>query len=168
MFKPLIRLAALLAALPLALQSVAAGAQAPDRALAPGTVISSADDIVVGGWRKLYQGTYPVRAVRDRTVTESAQCCFATFEKGMALMVVRTEVVSRNARGEPLSERIVSGKWITRRRGESVTDCQILWISPQLSLYDNKTGAIRSVVLENGQFVVIQWRDPGSYCSFGD
>ena len=141
---------------------------APDRALAEGTIISSADDGVISGWRKLYGGTYARRVQQDLAVAESQQCCFAVFEKGHAVMVVRSEAVTRDAAGKPLTERIVRAKWITRRTAETVTDCQILWISPQLSLYDSKTAAIRSVVIENGEFVIVSWRDPGSYCSFGD
>ena len=86
----------------------------------------------------------------------------------MALLVLRTEPVTRGAKGEPLTERIAASKWITRRRDESVTDCQNLSISPLLSLYDGKTDAIRSVAFDNGEFVIIQWRDPGGYCAFGD
>lgn len=147
----------------------AAKPPAPDAALAPGTIIPSANDVVLGGWRLVYRGHYTKRDQRSpQALTESMECCFATFEKGNAVLVARTEVVSRNAQGEPATERIRATKWITRKRDESITDCQLLWISPQLSLYDNKTEAIRSVVIENGEFVVIQWRDPGSYCSFGD
>lgn len=143
-------------------------AAAPDRALAVGTVISSADDIVIGGWRKLYRGTYAKRIQQPQSIAEAQECCFATFEKGNALVVVRTVPVTRNRADEPLTERIVDSKWITRKPSESVTDCQILYISPQLSLYDNKTEAIRSVAMDNEVFFIIQWRDPGSYCTFGD
>ena len=68
--------------------------------------------------------------------------------------MLRTEPVTRDARGEPLTERIVRSKWITRRQSEIVTDCLLLYLSPQLSLFDNKTEAIRSVVMENGEFVI--------------
>jgi hypothetical protein len=86
----------------------------------------------------------------------------------VGLLVLRTEPVARDARGKPLTERIVRSKWITRRQSESITDCQLLYLSPQLSLFDNNTEAIRSVVMDNGEFVIVSWRDPGSYCTFGD
>jgi hypothetical protein len=142
--------------------------QAPDNALAVGTVIPTAHETVVGGWRQLYRGTYAKRIRQDRSVTESEECCFAVYEKGVGLLVLRTEPVARDARGEPLTERIVRSKWITRRQSESITDCQLLYLSPQLSLFDNNTEAIRSVVMDNGEFVIVSWRDPGSYCTFGD
>ena len=141
---------------------------APDRTLAEGTVISSRDDAVIGGWRRIYGATYAKRIRRDQSVEEVEECCFAVFDKGNATLVLRTEAVSRDSSGRVLSERIVRSKWITRKPSETITDCQILWISPQLSLYDNKTEAIRSVVIANGEFVVISWRDPGSSCSHGD
>lgn len=140
---------------------------APDRALAEGTVISSNAE-VIGGWRKLYGFDYTKRNQLDGKVEEVQQCCFAVFEKGNALLVLRTESASRDAAGKPLTERIVRSKWVTRRPGEAVTHCEILWISPQLSLFDNKTENIRSVVIENGEFVLISWRDPGGNCAFGD
>lgn len=146
----------------------AAPAQAPDRALAVGTVISSSVEAPVGSWRPLYRSTWAKRVQHGNSVTETQECCIAVYEKGMALLVLRTEPVTRNSAGEPLTERIVRSKWVTRRASETVTDCQIVSISPQLSLYDNKTGAIRSVVIDNGEFIIIQWRDPASYCAFGD
>ena len=88
--------------------------------------------------------------------------------KGNAVLVLRTEAASRDASGNPLTERMVRSKWITPKPSETITDCQLLWISPQLSLYDNKSEAIRSVVIENGEFAVVSWRDPGSSCSHGD
>lgn len=159
------RLTGLLAAL---LLTGAAPAQAPDSALAVGTVIASSVEAPIGGWRPLYRTDWAKRSHHDRSVTETQECCIAVYEKGMALLVLRTEPVTRGAKGEPLTERIAASKWITRRRDESVTDCQILSISPLLSLYDSKTDAIRSVAFDNGEFVIIQWRDPGGYCAFGD
>ena len=146
----------------------AAAPPAPDHALAVGTVISSLPEAPVGGWQPLYRSNWAKRVQGDNVVTETQECCIAVYQKGLALLVLRTEPVTRNARGEPLTERIVRSKWITRRKDEIVTDCQILSISPQLSLYDNKTGAIRSVAIDNGEFVLLDWREPGGYCAFGD
>jgi hypothetical protein len=140
---------------------------APDRALAVGTVIDSNAE-TISGWRKLYGFDYTKRNQLEGKVEETEECCYAVFEKGMALLVVRTEAASRGTGSKPLTERIVRSKWITRRPDETVTDCQILWIAPQLSLFDNKTEAIRSVVIENGELVLISWRDPGTYCAHGD
>ena len=141
---------------------------APDRALAEGTVISSQDDAVIGGWRRIYGATYAKRIRRDQSVEEVEECCFAVFDKGNATLVLRTEAVSRDSSGRVLSERIVRSKWITRKPSETITDCQILWISPQPSPSDNKPEPIRSLAIANGEFVVISWRDPGSSCSHGD
>ena len=141
---------------------------AEERALAVGTVVASNDVTFIGGWRRVYGSTYAKRRFIESAVEEVQECCFAVFDKGNAVLVLRTEAVSRDAGGKPLTERIVRAKWITRKPGETITDCQLLWISPQLSLYDNKSAAIRSVVIENGEFVIVSWRDPGSYCSHGD
>ena len=156
-----------LAALTLASALAAKPAPAPDRALAEGAMISSSAE-TVGGWRRVYGSTYPKRRQTDLAVDETQECCFAVFDKGNAVIVVRTEAASRDAAGKPLTERIVRSKWITRKPSETITDCQLLWIAPQLSLYDSKSEAIRSVVIENGEFVIISWRDTGSSCSFGD
>jgi hypothetical protein len=146
----------------------AAAPPAADHALAVGTVIASSQESPVGGWRPLYRSTWAQRVQGDNVITETQECCIAVYQKGLALLVLRAEPVTRNARGEALTERIVRSKWLTRRADEIVTDCQILSISPQLSLYDNKTGAIRSVAIDNGEFVILAWHDPGSFCSFGD
>ena len=143
-------------------------ALADERALAVGTVISSNDDTIIGGWRRVYGSTYAKRRQAGEAVEEAQECCFAVFDKGHAVLVLRTEAVSRDAGRTMLTERIVRAKWITRKPSETITDCQLLWISPQLSLYDNKSEAIRSVVIETGEFVIVSWRDPGSYCSHGD
>ena len=156
-----------LAALTLASALAAKPAPTPDRALAESVVISSNAE-TVGGWRKVYGSTYTKRRQTDLAVEETQECCFAVFDKGNAVMVVRTEAASRDAAGKSFTERIVRSKWITRKPSETITDCQLLWIAPQLSLYDDLSGAIRSVVIENGEFVIVSWRDPGSYCSFGD
>jgi len=164
---------ALIAAAPLLIAAAPASQRAarpaPDSALAVGTVIPAAHDSVVGGWRQLYRTHWSRRVLQANSVAETQECCIAVFEKGMALMVLRTEPVTRNARGEPLTERVVRSKWITRRRDETITDCQILYLSPALSLYDEKTEMIRSVAIDDGEFALITWRDPGSgSCAFGD
>jgi hypothetical protein len=141
---------------------------APDSALAVGTVISSREGTVIGGWHRIYGATYVKRTHFTGVTSETSECCFAVFEKGQALLVLKTETAGLDAGGKPVTERIIGSKWITRKPSEIITDCQILWISPQLSLYDNKTEVIRSVVIENGEFVIFSWRDSGSSCSFGD
>ena len=140
---------------------------APDRALAEGTEISSSADHI-GGWRRVYGSTFAKRRQTGQSVEEIQECCFAVYLKGNAVLVLRTEGASRDAAGIVLTERIVRSKWITLKPSETITDCELLWISPQLSLFDHKSEAIRSVVIENGEFAIVSWRDPGSYCSHGD
>ena len=159
-------MAALLLAAPLAAK-VPMPAPTPDSALVEGQVIPSVPEAVIGGWRKLWTGDHVTRTMAGRVTTESLQCCIAVFGKGNALLVLKTEALTRDAKGEPLTERIQRKLWITQRRGEQVADCQILWINPALSLVDIKSNAVRSVVVEDGQLVIFNWQDSGN-CAYGD
>ncbi len=143
-------------------------APAPDSALAEGQVIPAGDNASVGGWGRVYGSRYIEHSYIEGAGRETEKCCFSIFTRGNALMVLRTEAVTRDANGNPLTERILRNLWVTRRADEQITDCTILWIVPQLSLYDAKTEMIRSVVIQNGEFTLIEWRDPGSACSLGD
>ena len=143
-------------------------APVPDNAIVGGQIFSSASDLTIGGWRKLWTADYVIRASSGRVTTETSQCCVNVFGKGNALLVVKSEVASRDASGNPLTERVQRKLWVTKRANEIIADCQIFWISTQLSLVDDKTDAVRSVVVDNGELTLFNWRGSGSHCAFGD
>lgn len=164
-------IAALLLVPPLSAKPPAAAptpVRAPDNALVEGQIIDSADNVTIGGWRKLWKADYAVRTHAGRVTTEAEQCCVSVFGKGNALLVIKSEAASRDAKGDPLTERIQRKLWVTKRPGEVIADCQIFWINTQLSLVDDKTDAVRSVVVEDGELVLLNWRGSGSHCAFGD
>ncbi len=162
--------AALLLAAPLAAKTPARRpAPAPDSALALGTVIASGDNVTVAGWRELWQADYVTRAYSPSSeIIETPHCCIRVFGKGNALLVLKTDPVSRDASGKPLTERIERRLWVTKRPGEIFADCAIFWINTQLSLVDEKTDAVRSVVFADGELQLFTWRGTGSHCAFGD
>jgi hypothetical protein len=146
----------------------AAPASPPDRALPEGQIISSAPDLVIGGWRRLYQSDYAKRTPSAEATAETRQCCFSVFGKGKALLVVTSEPVSRDAKGMPQTERIQHKLWVTQRAGEVMADCTIFWLETALSLVDEKTDAVRSVVIDGGIPAMLNWRGSGDHCAFGD
>jgi len=143
-------------------------AAAPDAALAEGQIIPSAAETVVGGWKKQWTADYAVRTTQGRVTTETLQCCVNVFAKGNALLVVKTEALTRDTKGEPLTERVQRKLWVTKRPNEVVADCQIFWVTTQLSLVDIKTDAVRSVVIEDGEPVLFNWNDSKGDCAYGD
>ena len=140
----------------------------PDAALAEAQIISSDAEAIVGGWKKQWTADYAMRTTQDRVTTETPRCCVNVFAKGNALLVVKTEAVTRDAKGEPLTERVQRKLWVTRRPGEQIADCQIFWVATQLSLVDVKSSAVRSVVVDNGELVLFNWRDASGVCAYGD
>jgi hypothetical protein len=162
--------AALLLAAPLAANAPAPRpAPAPDSALALGTVIASGDNVSVSGWRELWQADYVTRAYTPGSdVIESSHCCIRVFGKGNAMLVLKTDPVSRGPDGKPLTERVQRRLWVTKRPGEIFADCEIFWITTQLSLVDEKTDTVRSVVFADGELQLFSWRGSGSHCAFGD
>ena len=84
------------------------------------------------------------------------------------MLVVKTEALTRDAKGEPLTERVQRKLWVTKRPNEVVADCQIFWVTTQLSLVDIKTDAVRSVVVDNGELALFNWRDANGDCAYGD
>ena len=120
--------AALLA--PALAAKVPAAPQASDTALAVGTIVASGDNVIVGGWRELWSTDYATRTYSPgRNVVETPQCCVRVFGKGNALLVVKTDPVSRDAKGSPLTERVARKLWVTKRPGEVIADCEIFWLS---------------------------------------
>lgn len=162
--------AALLLVAPLAAKTSATRpAPAPDNALALGTVVPSGDNVTVSGWRELWQADYVTRAYTPGSdVVESPHCCIRVFGKGNALLVLKTDPVSRGPDGKPLTERVARRLWVTKRPTEIFADCEIFWINTQLSLVDDKTDAVRSVVFADGELQLFTWRGSGSHCAFGD
>ena len=136
----------------------------PVRAPAAGDVVDTGTGQSVGGWRSLGGGLYPRRVDRNQVTTETLGCCFQVFQRGRTFLVARTVAVTRDAQGGVVSARIAAVTTLTAGPDEEHTSCSLLWITPELSLRDRRTGMVRSVVIQDGRFVTLAWRDPGSFC----
>jgi hypothetical protein len=113
-------------------------------------------------------GYYSNRSTQGHVTTEIDVCCYEVFQRGTSILIARTEPVARREKGGVIAERVLATMTITKRFTEIEGMCSLLWIKPALSLYDNRTKTVRSVIINGNDFVTMSWSDPGGYCGFGD
>lgn len=133
-----------------------------------GQVLDDTLGKTVNGWLHTSGSLYAKRETKDYVTTETMECCVAVFNRGNRFIVARTEAVTRNPTGGVIKERVLATHRLTARPGEVETDCSLIGQSAFLTLQDPKTGWLRSVVLSGDAFITVTWKDPGSFCSYGD
>lgn len=135
--------------------------------IAVGQVIGNEVNQVINGWTSLGGGHYARRTTANFVTTEVSVCCYSIFEKGDEYLLARSEPIARNPRGGVLAERIEAIYRIKRKPTEEITMCNILWLDLALSLYDNRSGMVRSIVVTEEGFEPVTWKGSGEACELG-
>tara|TARA_R110000824_G_scaffold62111_5_gene164674 strand:- start:82 stop:543 length:462 start_codon:yes stop_codon:yes gene_type:complete len=152
----------------LAFSPLGAASAEPSKDIYIGQIFGNEQGQVINGWKHNGGGLYQSRTYMNSVTTEKSICCYATFEKDETILIARTEAVARKDSGGVLAERVLATMLLKPLKTEIGIDCSLLWITPVLSFYDEKTELIRSVVISGDDFVTITWSDPGFYCDHGD
>ncbi|MBN8500426.1 MAG: hypothetical protein J0M19_04670 [Sphingomonadales bacterium] len=136
--------------------------------LAVGQVLDDSMGKSVNGWLHMQGSMYTTRSTKNSVTTETQACCVAVLKRGTSYIVARTEVMARNPTGGVIKERIASLRRIDARPGEDLIDCSLFSLNLALSLKNEKTRMVRSVVVDDGGLAVIEWKDTDGRCSLGD
>jgi hypothetical protein len=150
---------------------IAAALSAPPGAatdIAVGQVIANEPGQTLNGWTHNGGGLYPLRRTQNYVTTETSECCYAHFQKGNEHLVLVTSSLARKPTGGELASRVVRRFKIRQQPGEQTVSCSLLWIDPALSLYNESTKMVRSVVITGDQFTVVSWKDDIHGCVLGD
>lgn len=149
----------------------AAPAPAPALGLREGQIIPASGP--GNGWNERISSFYdepskepPRDPAKMETIIDS-KCCVGVYEKGANLLVLKTVIASRAADSRPLTHRIERIMTLTRRPGEELAYCSIVWLTPVASLWNEKTSLVRSVVIDNGQLAIFTFVDNGRNCHLG-
>lgn len=139
-------------------------ADVPDRTFAPGRVLPARDQAKIDGWTRAWGGDWANRDPEKGPATETRECCYAVFEKDDHIVVLRTQPVTRGARGKVLTERIRDRIGFDLEEGDSTAECRLASSSPLLSIREEKSGMIWSVFIDETVWVTIKWVNPTSWC----
>jgi DNA-binding beta-propeller fold protein YncE len=133
-----------------------------------GQVIGGEPGQTINGWTQVSGGLYPHRVTSNFVTKEVYDCCQSVFRRGNAYLVTRGEAVAKKPTGGVDAERILATMTIIKRASETAAECSILWLNPALSLYDEKTKVVRSVIISGDEFVTLTWTDNNNFCDLGD
>lgn len=129
-----------------------------------GQVLNDTLGKTVNGWLHSSGSMYGTSETKGEVTTTRLDCCIAVFSKGRSYIVALTEPVARNANGGVIKEKVVALKRIDARPGEVQEECGLFGLNLGLTLRNPKTMMARSVVIDNGGFAVLEWKDTFRNC----
>lgn len=162
--KRLILAATLLCAAPLAAKPAKPSLPVSPQGIVMGQVLNDTLGKTVNGWLHFQGSTYGTSETKDYVTTTRIDCCVAVFSKGRSYIVALTQPLARNPTGGVIKEKVVALKRIDARPGEVQEECSLFTLNLGLTLRNPKTMMARSVVIDNGGFAVLEWKDTFRQC----
>ena len=163
--KRLILAALLLGAMPLAAKPAKPPLPGALQGIAEVQVLDDTLGKTVKGWLHSSGSMYGKSETKGEVTTTRLDCCVAVFSKGRSYIVALTEPVTRSPTGGVIKEKIVALKRIDARPGEVQEECSLFGLNLGLTLRNPKTMMARSVVIDNGGFAVLEWKDTFRNCA---
>jgi hypothetical protein len=159
----------ILAVILLSAAPLAAKPAKPPLAVAPqgivvGQVLNDTLGKTVNGWLHSSGSMFGTSETKGEVTTTRLDCCIAVFSKGRSYIVALTEPVTRSANGGVIKEKVVAIKRLDARPGEVQEECGLFNLNIGLTLRNPKTMMARSVVIDNGGFAVLEWKDTFRNC----
>ena len=144
-------------------------AEAPaDDTIRLGQVLDDTLGTSVNGWQHSRGSMYTIRETADGVTTEKLTCCVAEFHRENSYIVAVTEPLARNPDGGVIKERVIALVRLDAGPDESYSECGLFGLNLGLSLKDEKTGMVRSVVIDQGGLQTFEWKDSEGRCGYGD
>jgi hypothetical protein len=162
--KALVITALVLAAGPLAAKPAKPPLPLAPQAIVVGQVLNDTLGKTVNGWLHASGSMFGTAETKGEVTTTRLDCCIAVFSKGRSYIVALTEPVARNSAGGVIKEKVVALKRIEARPGEVQEECSLFNLNLGLTLRNPKTMMARSVVIDNGGFAVLEWKDTFRNC----
>jgi hypothetical protein len=162
--KRMILAAILLSAAPVAAKPAKPPLAVPPQGIVVGQVLNDTMGKTVNGWLHFQGSMYGTSETKDEITTTRLDCCIAVFSKGRSYIVALTEPIERNGKGGVIKEKVVAIKRLDARPGEVQEECSLFNLNLGLTLRNPKTMMARSVVIDNGGFAVLEWKDTFRQC----
>ena len=156
--------AILLSATPLAAKPAKPPLPVAPQGIVVGQVLNDTLGKTVNGWLHSSGSMYGTSETKDHITTTRLDCCIAVFSKGRSYIVALTEPVTRSANGGVIKEKVVAIKRLDAQPGEVQEECSLFNLNLGLTLRNPKTMMARSVVIDNGGFAVLEWKDTFRQC----
>lgn len=153
--------ALLFSAVPLA----AKPANTPQPGIEVGQILNDTLGKTVRGWNHFQGSMYYKSETKDGVTTSKLDCCIAVFSQGRSYIVALTAPVERKANGAVIKEKVIAIKRLDARPGELQEECSLYNLNLGLTLRNPKNRMARSVVVDNGGFSVLEWRDSAGSCA---
>lgn len=132
--------------------------------IAVGQVLNDTLGKTVNGWLHSSGSMFGTSTTKDEITTTRLDCCIAVFSKGRSYIVALTQPIERNGKGGVIKEKVVATKRLDARPGEVQEECSLFNLNIGLTLRNPKTMMARSVVIDNGGFAVLEWKDTFRQC----
>lgn len=157
---------ALLATAPLDAKPAARRA-AVDNGIYIGQILVDANGKVINGWQSKGGAMYQTRPGAGLAPGDAYECCIHLFQKGSKYIVARTVAVERASDGGVIKERVAAMARITAQRGEEETTCEGTGSYLALSLKNERSGMVRSIVVSpKGELSELLWKDSKGLCGY--
>jgi hypothetical protein len=157
--------AVLLSAAPLMAKPAKPPLPVPPPGIAVGQVLNDTLGKTVNGWLHFSGSMYGTSETKDEVTTTRLDCCISLFSKKRSYIVALTDPIERNGKGGVIKEKIVAIKRIEALPGEVQEECSLFNLNVGLTLRNPKTMMARSVVIDNGGFAVLEWKDTFRNCA---
>lgn len=162
--RSLVLITALAAAAPLAAKPAKPPLPVAPQGIVAGQVLNDTLGKTVNGWLHSSGSMFGTSETKGEVTTTRLDCCIAVFSKGRSYIVALTEPVTRSANGGVIKEKVVAIKRLDARPGEVQEECSLFNLNIGLTLRNPKTMMARSVVIDNGGFAVLEWKDTFRNC----